>query len=157
LVQFACNRSTLLPARRASEGCLTSPTRQRGQSYQPDVPARDVLPARRASEGCCLPRWRVGLVRHRYHCTQTALEGKRFAAGQAGEKNRPGAGDIKIELRFPGASIMATTTLATVLQQLRRCLRRQDQAGLSDGELLEGYVARRDEFAFEELVRRHGP
>jgi RNA polymerase sigma factor (sigma-70 family) len=52
---------------------------------------------------------------------------------------------------------MATTTMATVLHKLRRCLRRQDHAGLSDGQLLESYIARRDEFAFEELVRRHGP
>jgi RNA polymerase sigma-70 factor (ECF subfamily) len=32
-----------------------------------------------------------------------------------------------------------------------------DGAGLTDGQLLEGYVSRRDEAALAALVRRHGP
>lgn len=52
---------------------------------------------------------------------------------------------------------MATTALGTALDNLRRTLLRQEEAGLTDGELLECFVARRDEAAFETLVRRHGP
>ncbi len=52
---------------------------------------------------------------------------------------------------------MATRTLGTVLQHLRRSMLRQDGAGLADGELLECYITQRDEAAFEALVRRHGP
>jgi RNA polymerase sigma factor (sigma-70 family) len=45
----------------------------------------------------------------------------------------------------------------TVLEQLRRAVLLQGGAALSDAELLEGYIARRDEDAFEVLLRRHGP
>jgi RNA polymerase sigma factor (sigma-70 family) len=46
---------------------------------------------------------------------------------------------------------------APIIQQLRRSVLRPDGAGLSDGQLLESFVSRRDEAAFEALVRRHGP
>ena len=52
---------------------------------------------------------------------------------------------------------MATSALGTVLENLRRSMLRHDGAGLTDGELLEGFISRRDEAAFEALVRRHGP
>ena len=52
---------------------------------------------------------------------------------------------------------MATTALGAVLHNLRRSWLRQDDAGFTDGELLDGFVARRDEAAFEALVHRHGP
>src|SRR5437867_1704590 len=51
---------------------------------------------------------------------------------------------------------MATTAVGAVLHSLHRSLRRRDDA-LTDGELLEEFVARREEAAFEALVRRHGP
>src|SRR5688572_6481352 len=41
------------------------------------------------------------------------------------------------------------------LRGLRRGAREGD--GLTDGQLLEAYVAREDPAAFEALVRRHGP
>jgi hypothetical protein len=44
-----------------------------------------------------------------------------------------------------------------VLRHLRRAALWQDGAGLTDGELLECFLARRDEAAFEALLRRHGP
>lgn len=44
-----------------------------------------------------------------------------------------------------------------VMHQLRRTALMHDGAGLSDGQLLECFLARRDEAAFEALVRRHGP
>src|SRR5262245_7369793 len=51
---------------------------------------------------------------------------------------------------------MPTATLGTVLHCLRRsCL--LDEAGRTDGELLEEFILRRDEAAFEGLLRRHGP
>src|SRR5262245_61081709 len=42
-------------------------------------------------------------------------------------------------------------------RDLRTLFRAGAIGGLSDGDLLGRFVARRDEFAFEELVRRHGP
>jgi RNA polymerase sigma factor (sigma-70 family) len=45
----------------------------------------------------------------------------------------------------------------SVLRHLRRAALRDDGAGLPDGQLLESFLARRDEAAFEALVRRHGP
>jgi RNA polymerase sigma factor (sigma-70 family) len=44
-----------------------------------------------------------------------------------------------------------------VLRHLRRAALARQGGCLSDGELLACYVARRDEAAFEALVRRHGP
>src|SRR6516162_11329847 len=52
---------------------------------------------------------------------------------------------------------MAATPLQAVLHRLRRCWLRRDEAGLTDGELLECFIARRDEDAFAALVLRHGP
>src|SRR5436853_387343 len=52
---------------------------------------------------------------------------------------------------------MESTALGTVLYKLRRSLSRHEEAGLTDGELLERYATRRDEAAFEVLLRRHGP
>src|SRR5262249_6508711 len=51
---------------------------------------------------------------------------------------------------------MPTATLGVVLHCLRHSCR-QDEAGRTDGELLEDFIARRDEAAFEGLLRRHGP
>jgi RNA polymerase sigma factor (sigma-70 family) len=45
---------------------------------------------------------------------------------------------------------------AKLVEQLRVVLLR-DGAGLTDGQLLECFIARRDDAAFEALVRRHGP
>src|SRR5713101_1382892 len=50
---------------------------------------------------------------------------------------------------------MATGHRNDVIHHLRRAALRQD--GLTDGQLLECFVARHDEVAFEALVRRHGP
>src|SRR6266478_8435840 len=52
---------------------------------------------------------------------------------------------------------MAIRQLGSVIQHLRKAAILQDGAGLTDGELLECFIARRDEVAFEALMRRHGP
>src|SRR5260370_17015515 len=44
-----------------------------------------------------------------------------------------------------------------VLHRLRQVVLLENGGGLTDGQLLEGFIARRDEAAFEALVRRHGP
>src|SRR5262245_4853979 len=51
---------------------------------------------------------------------------------------------------------MAIGERRDVLHQVKRAALRQDGAGLSDGQLLECFLARRDDAAFEALVRRHG-
>jgi RNA polymerase sigma factor (sigma-70 family) len=49
-------------------------------------------------------------------------------------------------------------SIASLSQVLRRTLLRvRDGGGLTDGHLLDRFVAERDQAAFEELVRRHGP
>src|SRR5262245_43650563 len=52
---------------------------------------------------------------------------------------------------------MATSQTIGVIQHLRRTLLLRDRAGLTDGQLLEDYISRRDEAALGALVRRHGP
>jgi RNA polymerase sigma factor (sigma-70 family) len=44
-----------------------------------------------------------------------------------------------------------------MIQHLRRAVLAHDAAALSDGQLLDGFVTRREEAAFAALVRRHGP
>src|SRR5260370_19603113 len=52
---------------------------------------------------------------------------------------------------------MATGQLSGVIQHLRRAMFLREGAGLTDGQLLEDYLSRRDEAALAALVRRHGP
>src|SRR6266849_6607082 len=52
---------------------------------------------------------------------------------------------------------MPTGQMSQAVQQLRRAVLWCDGAGLSDAQLLEHFIERRDEAAFATLVRRHGP
>jgi RNA polymerase sigma factor (sigma-70 family) len=52
---------------------------------------------------------------------------------------------------------MATGKAGEVIWHLRRTVLLRGEAGLTDGELLESFLGRRDEAAMEVLVRRHGP
>jgi RNA polymerase sigma factor (sigma-70 family) len=52
---------------------------------------------------------------------------------------------------------MPTGQMTQAIQHLRRAVLWRDGAGLSDAQLLEHFIERRDEAAFETLVRRHGP
>ncbi len=52
---------------------------------------------------------------------------------------------------------MATPPAGSFLRQLRRLALRPHDAALTDGQLLRSFLNRRDEAAFEALVRRHGP
>lgn len=51
---------------------------------------------------------------------------------------------------------MTTGTLNSFIQRLRRSALPLDLAARTDGELVADYAARRDQAAFEALVRRHG-
>jgi RNA polymerase sigma factor (sigma-70 family) len=52
---------------------------------------------------------------------------------------------------------MSRAPIQSVVDHLRGLVVAPDVAGLPDGALLERFLARRDEAAFEALVRRHGP
>src|SRR5262249_44200310 len=52
---------------------------------------------------------------------------------------------------------MAISQMSEVIRHLRRTVLLRDGAGLTDKQLLENYLNRRDEAALEALVRRHGP
>jgi RNA polymerase sigma factor (sigma-70 family) len=52
---------------------------------------------------------------------------------------------------------MAAGQTRELVQRLRGAVLRHDPGALTDGQLLEGYLARRDQAAFAALVRRHGP
>src|SRR5215813_1555661 len=52
---------------------------------------------------------------------------------------------------------MATSQMSEVIQNLRRAVLLRKGAGLTDGQLLEHYLRRRDEAALAALVQRHGP
>ncbi|HEV3079397.1 MAG TPA: sigma-70 family RNA polymerase sigma factor [Gemmataceae bacterium] len=52
---------------------------------------------------------------------------------------------------------MPTGQWSGVLRQIRRAALLQEDGELADGQLLDHFLAHRDETAFEALVRRHGP
>jgi RNA polymerase sigma factor (sigma-70 family) len=52
---------------------------------------------------------------------------------------------------------MASSQMQPVIQQLCKTALLRDRIGLSDAQLLECFIANREEAAFEALVRRHGP
>jgi RNA polymerase sigma-70 factor (ECF subfamily) len=52
---------------------------------------------------------------------------------------------------------MAAALLDDLIGYLRLVVAPSESGAVSDGQLLERFLARRDEAAFEELVRRHGP
>src|SRR5262249_44846610 len=56
-----------------------------------------------------------------------------------------------------GANDMVTAQRPGVLQHCRRAAFLPDGGGLTDGQLLECFIQRREEAAFEALVRRPGP
>src|SRR5262245_17373693 len=52
---------------------------------------------------------------------------------------------------------MPNLTLNRIARHLRQMVLTDDASGLSDGELLTCFLARRDEAAFAALVKRYGP
>ena len=52
---------------------------------------------------------------------------------------------------------MATSQLERVVECLRRAAMPRSVVGQSDGQLLECFIAHRDEDAFAAIVHRHGP
>jgi RNA polymerase sigma factor (sigma-70 family) len=51
---------------------------------------------------------------------------------------------------------MPTSSMNTMILHLRKSMCLQDEAGLTDAQLLERFIEHRDEAAFAALVRRHG-
>jgi RNA polymerase sigma factor (sigma-70 family) len=56
-----------------------------------------------------------------------------------------------------GGTDLATSQMSEVIQHLRTAVLLRDGARVTDGQLLEGYIRRRDGAALEALVQRHGP
>lgn len=52
---------------------------------------------------------------------------------------------------------MASGQFSTVLRHIRQLIGPRASEGLTDGQLLERFIARQDESAFETLLQRHGP
>ena len=52
---------------------------------------------------------------------------------------------------------MATRPMDVVVQQIRHLAEGARTSPLTDQQLLERFIARKDESAFAALVRRHGP
>ena len=52
---------------------------------------------------------------------------------------------------------MPSAQLNHVIRHLRQTARQHEVATLADGQLLDRFLARREEAAFSALVRRHGP
>jgi RNA polymerase sigma factor (sigma-70 family) len=52
---------------------------------------------------------------------------------------------------------MATSQMNEVIQHLRKAVLLRNSAGLTDGQLLEDYLSRKEEAALAALVRRHAP
>src|SRR5713101_7776499 len=56
-----------------------------------------------------------------------------------------------------GAPVMPSVLVTNLTRDLRRMVLLGGAAGMTDAELLERFLAAREEAAFEALVRRHGP
>src|SRR6516162_5757113 len=52
---------------------------------------------------------------------------------------------------------MTTRGISEVLQHLRRAVLLREGAGMTDGQLLDCFIGRRDQAVLGALVRRHGP
>src|SRR5262245_26910163 len=85
------------------------------------------------SEGDAIPRSRIGLV-PRNHAR--SLSRTRSSAREG---------------------VMVPAQLSRVIRHLHRTALARETHHLSDAQLLERYLTRRDDLAFEALVRRHGP
>jgi RNA polymerase sigma factor (sigma-70 family) len=60
-------------------------------------------------------------------------------------------------LTVRGVRLMTVIKTSGVMRQLRRAALLSSGGDISDADLLEAFISRRDEAAFEALLRRHGP
>src|SRR5438105_6875625 len=56
-----------------------------------------------------------------------------------------------------GVNRMASSRMSGVIRHIRRAAFLHDAGGATDEQLLTAFLGRRDEAAFETIVRRHGP
>src|SRR6516162_7170674 len=63
---------------------------------------------------------------------------------------------VEVGCDRPRRAGMATAQIHTVIRHLRRAVLGHDAAGRTDGQLLASFIDKKDEAAFEGLVRRHG-
>src|SRR5262249_13749255 len=70
-----------------------------------------------------------------------ANAGRLWASAKTGVSNRPCAGSSKMEVdhRPNQGNDMATSPMSEVIQHLRSAVLLRDRAGLTDGQLLEGF------------------
>jgi RNA polymerase sigma factor (sigma-70 family) len=101
---------------------------------------------------------RDGLPESSAACREKGWHARRGFEKKDRRASLPSLG-IKRGLALPGngAIDVATSQLSHVVRHLRRAAQAQEGGELRDGQLLECFVTRRDEAAFEALVRRHGP
>jgi RNA polymerase sigma factor (sigma-70 family) len=137
---------------------------------------------RRAIEGKPVRRRRLYghggfYLRHAHHAALLAKQGFRFgelrtygsgaANGREITKSRikmPESLNVIVEVAIQSQlgkdgkrRTMASRQMNRVIQCLRRAACARDGAAQADGQLLENYLARRDETALETLLARHGP
>src|SRR5207253_8148870 len=62
-----------------------------------------------------------------------------------------------VKLSPSGGCYMTTSPTSWMLDEIRRAALLPHGADMTDGQLLDCFLARREEAAFEALVRRHGP
>jgi RNA polymerase sigma factor (sigma-70 family) len=66
-----------------------------------------------------------------------------------------GNSNVERERRMPTRRLMANSTTSKFIKHLRSALLVRDEARLADGQLLECFLAQRDDAAFAALVARH--
>jgi RNA polymerase sigma factor (sigma-70 family) len=87
-----------------------------------------------------------------------AVLARRFPfSGENTRRVRSPSSSITVDTARTDESVMAVRPLQTLIGRLRRAVTAPAGDGLGDADLLDRWVQRRDEAAFEVLLWRHGP